>query len=57
MKKDSLKDWFKFQVWRQSGGTPGVRGALRFYGTKLYISTEESTASVSNWKSISLDED
>ena len=21
MKKDSLKDWFKFQVWRQSGGT------------------------------------
>lgn len=21
MKKSSLKDWFKFQVWRQSGGT------------------------------------
>ena len=21
MKKSSLKDWFKLQVWRQSGGT------------------------------------
>jgi hypothetical protein len=37
-----------------SDGTPGVRGALRFDGTKLYVSVDESTTAVSNWKYVTL---
>lgn len=35
-------------------GTVGAAGALRFDSSKLYISVDESTTAVSNWKYITL---
>lgn len=36
-------------------GTVGVKGALRFGATALYVSTDASTTAVSNWETISFD--
>lgn len=33
-------------------GTTGAAGSLRYSDTKLYVSVDESTTAVSNWKSI-----
>lgn len=35
-------------------GTVGAAGALRFDSSKLYVSVDESTTAVSNWKSVTL---
>ena len=35
-------------------GTVGAAGALRFDSSKLYVSVDESTTAVSNWKSVAL---
>ena len=37
-------------------GTTGAAGALRYSDTALYISVNESTTAVSNWKSITFNE-
>lgn len=37
-------------------GTTGAAGSLRYSDTKLYVSVDESTTAVSNWKSITFNE-
>ena len=40
------------QLDNGADGTPGAAGSLRYSDTELYVSINESTIAVSNWKSI-----
>ena len=44
------------QLGNGADGTTGAAGALRYSDTALYISVNESTTAVSNWKSITFNE-
>lgn len=44
------------QLGNGADGTTGAAGSLRYSDTKLYVSVDESTTAVSNWKSITFNE-
>ena len=44
------------QLDNGADGTTGAAGSLRYSDTKLYVSVDESTTAVSNWKSITFNE-
>ena len=44
------------QLGNGADGTPATAGSLRYSDTALYVSVDESTTAVSNWKSITFNE-